>query len=160
MKIFFAVFATILLFLNSAQATEIKPKEDLVLTTFAGENFDLKKMRGKVVIVNFWAQWCADCLREMIVLEELYQEYHQRGLEIIGVSIDPKKQKNIVLQRINKTSYPNSMLVDATVSSFAEVTSLPTTYIFDRDGALKNKLQSDGKLNKKSFEDLLLPLLK
>ncbi|NBV06994.1 MAG: TlpA family protein disulfide reductase [Proteobacteria bacterium] len=158
MKIFFVFLTTIFLFLNSAQALEIKGQEDLVLTTFTGEKFDLKKMRGKVVMVNFWAQWCPDCLREMIILEELYQEYHPKGLEIIGVSIDPKKQKNIVLQRISKTSYPNSMLVDATVNSFPEVTSLPTTYIFDKNGGLKTKLQSDGKLNKKAFEDLLLPL--
>ena len=88
----------------------------------------------------------------MVTLEELYKEHHAQGLEIIGVSVDPKKRLKEVLQRVSKVSYPNAMLVDATVSNFPEVNSLPTTYIFDRNGVMR---VVKGNADRKYFESVL-----
>ncbi len=132
------------------------PEYNLVATTLQGQNFDLQKMRGKVVVVMFWAQWCPNCTSEMMVLENLYKSYHQHGLEIIGFSVDPKKSLSKVKSRIANVTYSNAMLIDAKINNFPEVESIPTTYIFDRSGALHEVIHSAGALDKKLFEKLLL----
>ena len=138
------------------QISEAATNYDLNITTLNGENFNLKKMSGKVVVVTFWAEWCPNCLNEMVALENLYKSYHQYGLEIIGVSVDPEKSLNKVKQRIAKVTYPNAMMNDAISLDFPEINSIPTTYIFDKSGALHSVIHSAGRLDKKLFEELLL----
>ncbi|MFX6149329.1 TlpA disulfide reductase family protein, partial [Acinetobacter baumannii] len=60
----------------------------LIVSALGGETLDLGKMRGKVVLVNYWATWCAPCRRELPVLNAFYRRYHERGLELIGISAD------------------------------------------------------------------------
>jgi thiol-disulfide isomerase/thioredoxin len=135
---------------------------NLITKTLEGREFNLEKMRGKVVLVNFWAQWCQNCLKEMLILEELYHEHHVAGLEIIGVSVDPEKSRPHVLKRAAKVTYQNSMLIDAQVSDFSEVDFIPTNYIFDREGKLQmiDASNKEGHLSKKYLEELLKTLLK
>lgn len=160
MRFFFIFISSIFIFLNSSQSSEIKGEKDFVATTLSGENFDLKNLRGKVVIVNFWAQWCPNCLEEMKILEELYKEHQAQGLEIIGVSVDPKKFTKNVLQHAKNVTYKNALLADVAVNNFPEVVGLPTSYILGRNGATKETLITiRGNVDKKSFEDLLRPML-
>ncbi len=65
---------------------------DWNFTDVAGNAFRAEQYRGKVVVVEFWASWCPDCLREMPKVREAYQRYHARGLEIVGVSLDKDKE--------------------------------------------------------------------
>ena len=60
----------------------------LVATALDGQTFDLAKLRGKVVLVNFWATWCAPCRKEMPTLDAFYRRYRAQGFEMIGVSVD------------------------------------------------------------------------
>ncbi len=129
---------------------------DLNITTFKGQNFDLKKMRGKVVVVTFFTEWCPNCVRELGELEQLYKGYHQYGLEIIAVSIDPKTSIEKVKQRVANASYPTAIILDAISANFPEINSIPTTYIFDKSGAMRQVIKSAGRLDKKLFEELLL----
>lgn len=147
---------------NSIKASEIKAEPVLVITTLDGRNFDLREKLGKVVIVNFWAHWCSECRREMPILEEMYQKYKSQGLEIIGVSIDPKSKRQKVLEIASSFSYPNSMLIDAKKTNFEEPHNIPVTYIFDRSGKLATKLDGayEDKFMKQNFENILLPLLR
>lgn len=134
---------------------------NLVTPTLNGQIFDLEKMRGKVVIVNFWAEWCSNCLQEMAILEEVYREYRGQGLEVIGVSIDRKKALKNVLKRAEKVSYPNSMLVDATVNNFPEINVVPTTYLFDRNGKPQLIAFSEEKvLTTDDVANIFIPALK
>src|SRR6266478_8213925 len=57
-----------------------------------GRQVDLAKMRGKVVLVDFWATWCPPCVREVPVVKAAYDKFHPRGFEVIGISLDDKKQ--------------------------------------------------------------------
>ena len=60
----------------------------LVVTTLDGQTFDLSNLRGKVVLVNYWATWCAPCRKEMPTLDAFYRRYRSQGLELIGISVD------------------------------------------------------------------------
>jgi cytochrome c biogenesis protein CcmG, thiol:disulfide interchange protein DsbE len=60
----------------------------LIVTTLDGKTVDLASLRGKVVLVNYWATWCAPCREEMPTLSAFYRAYHERGLEMIGISVD------------------------------------------------------------------------
>lgn len=159
MKKFFSfVFTFCFIFLliitqsfNVKNANAVEKSPNLVIKTLDGSNFDLEKMRGKVVIVNFWAQWCSNCVREMVVLNELYHQYHAHGLEIIGVSVDGKRDLKHVLNRVVNISYPNAMLINATVNSFPQIDSIPANYVFDKNGRLQN-VNGEGILEKEDLE--------
>ena len=158
-------FCLILVFLLSAtssiKASEIKANPTLIITTFDGKNFDLKEKRGKVVIINFWAKWCVDCRKEMPILEEIYQKYKLQDLEIIGISIDRKRERQKVLEVSSLLSYSNAMFIDAKETSFEEPNAIPVSYVIDKDGKLITKITAnDSKATKEDFENYLKPLLK
>ncbi len=159
-------FCLILVFLlstsNFVKASEIKAEPTLEITTLDGKIFNLKEKRGKVVIINFWAKWCIDCRKEMLILDEIYQEYKSQNLEIIGISIDRKSQRKKVLEISSSLSYPNAMLYEATQISFEEPNAIPVSYVIDKDGKLITKIISaDGvELTKQDFENAFLSTAK
>src|ERR1700685_110149 len=65
-----------------------QPAPALVVTQLDGRVFDLKSLRGRVVIVNFWATWCSPCRAEMPRLAAFYRRYHAQGVELLGLSVD------------------------------------------------------------------------
>jgi thiol-disulfide isomerase/thioredoxin len=65
---------------------------DLQFTTLDGSAFDMKALRGKVVLVDFWASWCPDCIREMPAVRKTYQKYKDKGFAIVGISFDQDVQ--------------------------------------------------------------------
>ena len=104
--------AFLIIALISIQSSAFASKSPaLAVKTFDGENFDLKEKHGKVILVNFWASWCLDCRKEMVILNEIYQEYHEKGLEIIGISIDSKKYSKIALNLARNLPYQNSKIL-------------------------------------------------
>jgi thiol-disulfide isomerase/thioredoxin len=160
MKKFCLILVVLLSLTKLVKASEIKADPTLIINTFNGKNFDLKEKRGKVIIINFWAKWCKSCRKEMLILDEIYQQYKSQNLEIIGISIDQKSQRKKVLEISSALSYPNSMLIDAKEISFEEPDAIPLTYVIDKDGKLAAKISADSpKLTKQDFENILQPLL-
>jgi cytochrome c biogenesis protein CcmG, thiol:disulfide interchange protein DsbE len=154
-KYFLWAFCCVYLLINT-EFSKANAKEEnlhLVIKTFYDKEFNLDKMRGKVVVVNFWAQWCSNCAREMKVLESLYQQYHGQGLEIIGVSVDGKNDIKLVLERAKKLTYPNAMFSNTTVSNFPDIHSIPANFIFDKNGNLISTENFDNEDNL-SFDTL------
>lgn len=146
---------------NSVKASEIKADPIMIITTLDGKNFDLKEKRGKVVIINFWAKWCVDCRKEMLILDEIYREYKSRNLEIIGINIGRKRERQKVAEVSSSLSYPNAMFIDAKETSFEEPNAIPVSYVINKDGKLVTKISADDvKLTKQDFENILKPLLK
>jgi thiol-disulfide isomerase/thioredoxin len=98
-----------------------------------------KDLRGKVVVVYFWATWCAPCKAETQRLTELYEKYHKDGLEVIAVSLDEKEERVPKFVRAKKIEWPN--WVGESARKFAAewgVDSLPAQFVIDRAGRLRN----------------------
>ncbi len=116
----------------------IGKKLELHSKTVDGEEFQLEKLRGKIVVLHIWATWSQPCLQEYSHLQRLYKALRDQGLEIVGISIDEKKEE--LLAYIKKSDTRWITLFDDTKPRshpFVEengFTSLPTSIVLDREG--------------------------
>ncbi len=124
-----------------------------------GRTIRLSDYKGKVVLVNFWATWCAPCLAEMPELEKLQREYKKRGLQIVGVSHPTDKAPDVIkaIKRL-RVSYPILLGDKETLSVFKVSDILPVTVIIDRDGKVRGRIL--GILEPDEFEEQVKPLLR
>src|ERR1700730_7100372 len=93
-----------------------EPAPPLVLTALDGQTFDLEKLRDKVVLINFWATWCAPCRKEFPLLGAFYRRYHDHGLEVIAISIDRSGDMDKVRRQMASIAYPVAVLKDIAVN--------------------------------------------
>ena len=109
---------------------------DFTLQLLGGGNTTLSSLRGKVVVLNFWATWCPPCRVEMPSMETLYQRYKDQGLEMLAVNL--RENRNVVQQFIQRYGYtfPIPLDLDGMVSSRYGIEAIPTTFIIDRDGVI------------------------
>ena len=120
-----------------------QPAPSLVVQELDGKTFDLSAVRGKVVVVSFWATWCPPCRKEMPVLDALYRRYHGQGLEMIGLSADRPHDRSDVQKVMQSFSYPAAMLDDAKVNDFGTPSELPKTIVIDGHGIVRAELTPD-----------------
>jgi cytochrome c biogenesis protein CcmG, thiol:disulfide interchange protein DsbE len=137
-----------------------QPAPSLVVQELDGQTFDLGAVRGKVVIVSFWATWCPPCRAEMPVLDAFYRRYHGQGLEMIGLSADRPHDRSDVSKVMQSFSYPAAMLDDAKVNDFGTPGALPMTVVIDGQGMIRAQLTPDQTaVTEKSLSAAVLPLL-
>ena len=119
-------------------AEEITGKaENFTLKSSTGKNLKLSEYRGQVVMLNFWASWCAPCRQEMPLLEDLYKKYNKLGFTLLGVNVEEDSNKALTLLRSIKVSFPILLDNKNMVSKMYKVSAMPTTVIIDRDGNLR-----------------------
>jgi peroxiredoxin len=142
-------------------ATEVgQTAPTLVIPELDGQVFNLSALRGKVVVVNFWATWCPPCRNEMPALDAFYRQFHGRGVEMIGLSVDRPRDRSDVQKVMHSFSYPAAMLDDAKVNDFGSPNALPMTVIVDRNGVVRVKLTPDQiPVTEQSLSASVLPLL-
>ena len=118
-------------------ATEQAPAPDFALKSASGENLRLSEMRGEVVMINFWASWCAPCRQEMPLLDELYNQYQPMGFTILGVNVeeDPTQAKQML--KDNPVNFPVLFDDKSAVSKLYDVVAMPSTVLVDRDGNVR-----------------------
>jgi len=133
-----------------------KAAPDLVITELDGQTFDLVKLRGKVVLVNYWATWCAPCRKDMPKLDALYRRYHDQNLEMIGISIDRDSDLGKVRKVAPKLSYPVALLKGITNDGFGPPAGVPITWIVDTDGKVSDMMID---VRDELLDSLVLPLL-
>ena len=110
---------------------------DFDLTTFDGQVIRLAELKGKVVVLNFWASWCKPCEREAADLEAAWRHYQPSGdVVFLGVDwTDTEKKAELYLTKFGIT-YPNGPDLGTRISQAYRTTGVPETYIIDRDGIL------------------------
>ncbi|MGH7170929.1 MAG: redoxin family protein, partial [Gemmataceae bacterium] len=96
----------------AALAVRIEAQLDLAGPTVAGGNFDLKQLRGKVVLIDFWASWCGPCVAEMPNVKRVYDRYHKYGFEVVGVSLDNKKETLLQFLKAKQVPWPQLFFAD------------------------------------------------
>jgi cytochrome c biogenesis protein CcmG, thiol:disulfide interchange protein DsbE len=137
-----------------------KPAPSLVVDELGGKTFDLSALRGKIVVINFWATWCQPCRQEMPVLDSFYRQHHANGLDMLGLSVDRSRDRDQVLTVMKSFSYPAAMLDDAKDNSFGMPSALPETFVVDANGVLRARFTPDkNPVTDKSLDDAVLPLL-
>ena len=124
----------------SDQAAGVKPVKDrklvadLAFPELNGGSWRLSDHRGQVVLINYWASWCAPCRQETPGLIDLARDYRYKGLSIVGVSMD-EGGKRAVQSFMNEFHMPYPVLMpDLALPSVPAVEALPTTVLLDRNG--------------------------
>jgi cytochrome c biogenesis protein CcmG/thiol:disulfide interchange protein DsbE len=131
---------------------------DFALPDLAGRTVHLKDFRGKVVVLDFWATWCAPCKLEIPHFAELMKRHGEKGLEIVGVAMD-ETGADVVKPFVQRNELRYHVLLgdDYTANRFGGVNALPTTFVIDRGGHIARKYI--GYRSLESFEEDLAPLL-
>ncbi len=151
----------LLLIATSASAQPIaepgEPPPALKGTLFSGQAFDLAKMRGKVVLVNFYSSYCSFCAYEIGNLENFYEQHRDQGFEVIVVGIDSLEDRPRVERMLGIYGLPGVMADDLEKSGFERKYPTPTAFVIDRDGILRS--QTRGAKQPFYYAEKVLPLL-
>jgi len=113
---------------------------DFTLPQFDGrQQLSLSSYRGKVVLLDFWATWCVPCREETPHFVELQQKYAERGLQIVGVSMDDSPDPVRPFYQQFHINYPVVMGTAKTGEDYGGVLGLPIAFLIDRDGRIVSK---------------------
>jgi len=131
---------------------------EFTLKDLKGNDISLSDYKGKVVFLNFWATWCEPCRKEIPGFIEVYNEYKDRGMVIIGVSLD-KTGLDSVLRFAEKynISYPVAMGTDKIVNDYQLGRYIPETAIIDKNGKIRDK--HIGYMDKDTLKNYFLKLI-
>ena len=132
------IFTMTLLFSAVAKAEVLEGMApDFTLKSRSGENVKLSEHRGEVVMINFWASWCAPCRQEMPLLEEMYKKYSDLGFVLLGVNVEEDSSKATELLRDIPVSFPVLYDNKNEVTKLYKVVAMPSTVMVDRDGNMR-----------------------
>jgi peroxiredoxin len=131
-----------------------KPAPDFELSTLDGKKVKLSDLRGKAVVVNFWATWCGPCKIEMPWLVDLQDKYRAQGLEILGVSVDEgSADKVAAFVKDMGVNYTVLRSTDEVSNLYGGIDGLPTTFFVGRNGQIVD--QSQGIVSKDVIENAI-----
>ncbi|HKS39319.1 MAG TPA: TlpA disulfide reductase family protein [Blastocatellia bacterium] len=157
-----SIFLALLLAVQPIIAVSHTPSNQsapaFALKDLQGRTVRLSDYKGKVLLINFWATWCAPCLVEMPDLVKLQKEYESQGLQIVGITCPPMSRKDVRgVARKLKINYPILFGTDEVSDAYYATSVLPTTIVIDRNGKVRGRIL--GILVPEEFERNVKPLL-
>jgi peroxiredoxin len=137
-----------------------KPAPSFSLTTVSGQKLDLVALRGKVVVIDFFATWCGPCRDAIPALVDLQQRYGSKGVQVIGLSADDDDAQSTVREFsvAHRLPYPVAMAPEALRDDYG-LRSVPVIYVIDKKGTVAEIFRGMGSDAKKRLEDLFRKLL-
>ena len=135
-----------------------QPAPALKGTLFSGKPFNLRDMRGKVVLVNFYSSYCKHCAYEIGNLETFYEQYREQGFEVVVVGVDALGDRHRVERMVALYGLQGVMADDLEESGFERRYPTPTAFVIDREGILRSRTK--GSKTPHYFAEHVLPLLR
>jgi peroxiredoxin len=136
---------------NSSQAPDFTVKD------LKGREISLSNYSGKVIFLNFWATWCRPCKAEIPDFIEAYKQYKDKGMEIIGISVDTISPKSVLkFAEKYKINYPVVMSTDTIQKDYEPGPYIPTTIIIDQEGKIRHR--HIGYMSKEKLKGYFLKL--
>ena len=138
-----------------------KPAPDIEVKLIeSSEFFQTAHMRGKVVLVNFWATWCAPCRAEMPIIQSYLEKHKAEGLEVLAISMDETRDLQAVKKVAQQYTFKVALKADSKIKDLGRIWRMPTTFVIDRDGILrKNGHVGDAEITQAELDTLVTPLL-
>jgi peroxiredoxin len=130
---------------------------DFSLPDQTGKVHSLAGNKGSVVLIRFWADWCPNCKEEMPRIDGVYRSLKDKGFRVLGVNVKQGESAVSDFVKEYNISFPTPMDKDATVAKTYGVVGLPTTFIVDKDGNIREKVMGD--MTREDVERLVKPLL-
>ena len=134
-----------------------QPARAFTITTFGHEKVKLADLRGRVVVLNYWATWCGPCKHEMPMMDAVNRRFHGQGLEIYAVATEDSVPPFQLRKVASLLSFPLATRLSG--SGYGTIDgAVPTSYVIDRSGTLR--YAKAGAFNLDSFQAVVLPLLR
>jgi thiol-disulfide isomerase/thioredoxin len=124
-----------------------KQAPEFVRLDLQNRKLDLRAYRGKVVLLDFWATWCAPCMAEMPRFMAWQKQYGASGLQVIGISMDDDPAPVRKLYEKLKLNYPVVMGDERLGELYGGVMGLPVTFLLDRNGRIQEQFTGETDLN-------------
>jgi len=135
------------------EAADVKRQQiDFTLTDLSGKKWNLKSLRGKVVLVNFWATWCPPCRKEMPDLQALYDRFKDQGFVILAISDEKSSTVKPFLSE-RHISYPVMLDRGDKVNTLFQVVGIPKSFVYNREGKMVS--QSIDMRTERQFLEML-----
>lgn len=135
-----------------------EPVDDQQLKSIEGRSFNLSDLKGKVVLISFWATWCGPCVAEMPFLKKLYEKYKEKGLEILAVSIDEDSRKVRPFATENDLNFP--VVHSVALAKHFNAPTIPTSLFIDKHGNLRYRKVGFVEGDEREIEVVITELLK
>ena len=144
-------------FHRRSATSELSQAPVLVFRDLGGERIDTSSLRGKVVMVNFWAAWCTPCREEIPQFVKLQEKYRARGFQAIGISMEDPEGPLREFYQAYRMNYPVIMGNQSIAEKYGGILGLPTTFLIGRDGLIHFK--QVGATDFPKLEQLIVSLL-
>ncbi|SDW06520.1 Peroxiredoxin [Marininema mesophilum] len=130
------------LFTEKQKAPSVGEKApNFTLKTLDGKELSLKDLKGKPVLLNFWASWCKPCGEEMPAIQKVYDKYKKQGFQVVGVNIAETEVAVSGFSRDLDLNFPIVLDQDRVVTKRYDVGRLPATYLISREGKIIRKMK-------------------
>ncbi len=123
------------------------PAPKLDLPDLDGARLDLARLRGKVVVVDFWATWCAPCRSQVPRFVQLQAKYGKRGLEVVGISLDESSAPVLEFRRRFGMTYRVALADEKVAKAWGGILGLPVAFVVDRTGRVRARHEGEGDLD-------------
>jgi peroxiredoxin len=150
---------------RSPEKVECLGKEKLSAPVFSlpnlrGEKVELVSFRGQVIVIDFWATWCGPCREELPLLNQIHREYRDRGVAVIGISLDRKEPSEVKkfldslqIEYLNLTGGEEVFEKYSRIADLGPIRGIPATFIIDRKGVICQRFL--GLTGKKVLEEAI-----